>query len=154
MRFALGTWILCFTSPVLDSIIINLSFPCKQVPGFSHATGSDTCFLEKACDGLCRLLRFTGFWLKHHKGFNRACGPLSDTLQAGALLFPCYRKWPVPAFKSIWVVLWLLFFRCAPSTFPQMRGYLLGACFRESLVIRLHPYGHILLFMHHFNIMT
>ncbi len=45
---------------------------------------------------------------------------------------------PVPAFGSIWVVLWLLFFRSAPSTFPQRRGYLLGACFRESLVIRLH----------------
>ncbi len=29
-------------------------------------------------------------------------------------------------------------FRSAPSTFPQRRGYLLGTCFRESLVIRLH----------------
>ncbi len=35
-------------------------------------------------------------------------------------------------------VLWLLFFRSPPSTFPQRRGYLLGACFRESLIIRLH----------------
>ncbi len=25
-----------------------------------------------------------------------------------------------------------------PPTLPQRRGYLLGACFRESLVIRLH----------------
>ncbi len=30
------------------------------------------------------------------------------------------------------------FFRSAPSTFPQRRDYLLGASFRESLVIRLY----------------
>ncbi len=98
------------------------------------------------------------FWLKHPMGFNRSCGPLSDTLQADAWLFPLYRKWPDhvgrfwpiekavntlsfppgPAFWSIRVVLWLLFFRSAPSSFPQGRGYLLGACFGESLVIRLH----------------
>ncbi len=31
-----------------------------------------------------------------------------------------------------------LFFRSAPSTFPRVRGYLLGAFFRESLVITLY----------------
>ncbi len=30
---------------------------------------------------------------------------------------------PVPAFRSIWVVLWLLFFRSASSTFPSWAGY-------------------------------
>ena len=48
---------------------------------------------------------------------------------------------PVPAFGSIWVVLCLLFFRSAPSTFPLcIYGEVTfhGACFRESLVIRLH----------------
>ncbi len=106
---------------------------------------------ERACDGLCRLSTFNGVDWNTIKGFNRACVALSDTLQAGAWLFPPYRNlgrfskqanthsFPsVPAFGSIWVVLWLLFFRSAPSTFPQRTGYLLGACFRESLVTRLH----------------
>ncbi len=96
-----------------------------------------------------RTIGFTAFGWNTIKGFNRSCVPLSDTLQAGAWLFPRYRKWPdhvgrfwpiesavtrsfppVPAFGSIWVVLWLLF--------PQRRGYLLGVCFLESLVFRLH----------------
>ena len=34
---------------------------------------------------------------------------------------------PVPTYGSIWVVLWLLFFRSAPSTFQKRRGHLLGA---------------------------
>ncbi len=29
-------------------------------------------------------------------------------------------------------------FKPVLSTFPQRRGYLIGACFRESLIIRLH----------------
>ena len=40
---------------------------------------------------------------------------------------------PVPAFGSTWVVLLLLFFRSAPSTFPNKRVH-----FRESLVIRFY----------------
>ncbi len=36
---------------------------------------------------------------------------------------------PVPVFGSIWVVLWLLFFRSAPSTFQQWRGYLSWSLF-------------------------
>ncbi len=43
---------------------------------------------------------------------------------------------PVPAvgYGSIGVVLWLLCFRSAPSTFPQKTGHLLRGHFWESLV--------------------
>ncbi len=40
---------------------------------------------------------------------------------------------PVPTYGSTWVVLWLLFFRSAPSTFPTKRS-----THKRSLVIRLH----------------
>ncbi len=98
--------------------------------------------------------------LEHQKScFKLKLGPLSDTLQVGACLFPPfqiskllssmmtlhsliskYYQWskstnhymlntrsipPVPTFGSIWVVLWLLFFRSASSTFPQKTGHLL-----------------------------
>ena len=33
---------------------------------------------------------------------------------------------PVPTYESTWVVLWLLFFRSAPSTFPNKRSTLKG----------------------------
>ncbi len=45
---------------------------------------------------------------------------------------------PVPTCGSIWVVLWPLFFRSAPSTFPLQQITLRGVCFRESLVYRLY----------------
>ncbi len=45
---------------------------------------------------------------------------------------------PVPAYGSIWVVLWLFFFRSAHSMFPQKTGNLLRGHFWESLVFRLH----------------
>ncbi len=61
---------------------------CCSLPWVWHM------FLEKACDGLCGLSTFNGFGWNTIKGFNRACGPLSDTLQAGAWIFPRYRKWP------------------------------------------------------------
>ncbi len=34
---------------------------------------------------------------------------------------------PVPTYGSTWVVLWLLFFRSAPSTFPQQTVHFLGS---------------------------
>ncbi len=45
---------------------------------------------------------------------------------------------PVPAFGSIWVVLWLLFFRSAPSTFPQKTGHLLEPFLGVPSLLRLH----------------
>ncbi len=66
--------------------------------------------------------------------FKRKPGPLSDTLQAGACVFPP----PVPIYGSIWVVLWLLFFRSAPSTFPQRTGHLFGAISGSPYPFRLH----------------
>ncbi len=46
-------------------------------------------------------------------------------------IFPHFMP-PVPTCGSIWVVLWLSYFRSAPSIFP-LQGH-----FRESLVFRLH----------------
>ncbi len=43
---------------------------------------------------------------------------------------------PVPTYGSTWVVLWLLFFRSAPSTLPNKWSTLQG--FGESLVVRLY----------------
>ncbi len=50
----------------------------KQTVAVSR--GYDTYFSAKACDGLCQLLKSHWIGLKHHKGFNQSCGPLSDTL--------------------------------------------------------------------------
>ena len=49
--------------------------------------------------------------------------PLSDTLQAGACIFPP----PVPTCGSIWIVLFDIVFQVRPSTFRQRTGHLLGA---------------------------
>ncbi len=42
------------------------------------------------------------------------------------------------SYGSTWVVLWLLLFRSAPSTFPIINGPPIGVRFRESLVVRLY----------------
>ncbi len=90
--------------------------------------------------------------LKHHWGFNQLCGPLSDTLkevpdfsrpsESDQVMWAKRvntRGFPqVPTFGSIWVVLWLSFFRSAPSTFELQQVTLRGVCFRESLVYRLY----------------
>ncbi len=52
--------------------------------------------------------------LKHHKGTHI----IFYGQQANTRSFP-----PVPAFGLIWVVLWLSFFRSAPSTFPSWACY-------------------------------
>ena len=51
-------------------------------------------FRKWTCDGLCRLQVFGGFGWNIKSSFNCKLGPLSDTLQAGAWLFPPLRKWP------------------------------------------------------------
>ncbi len=48
-----------------------------------------------------------------------------------------WRLLPVPTYGSTWVVLWLLFFRSAPFTFPSKRSTH-RVRFRESLVVRLY----------------
>ncbi len=60
--------------------------------------------------------------MKHHKGFNRSCGPLSDTLSSGqyGLCFGYCFSGPLPL----------------RSHHGQVT--LRGTCFRESLVIRLY----------------
>ncbi len=80
-------------------------------------------FWKRTCDGWCGLQVICRFSWNTKR---RKPGPMSDTLQAGACVFlPTHVSHsfpPVPASGSIWVVLWLLFFRSAPSTFPQRRG--------------------------------
>ncbi len=49
---------------------------------------------------------------------------------------------PVPTYGSTWVVLWLLFCRSAPSTFPNTRSTLQGP-FGESLLIVFRLYSEI-----------
>ncbi len=74
--------------------------------------------------------------------FKRSYGPLPDTLCPGACFFPplgsrgqfglmkstADKDWllPVPTYGSTWVVLWLLFFRSAPSTFPNKQCTIQG----------------------------
>ena len=100
--------------------------------------GYDTCFSVKACDGLCRLLKSTGLsWntirvsidgvnlcQTHYKqvpDFSRAPGSGQTTWASSSP--------QVPAFGSIWVLLWLLFFRSAPFMFPSWAGYLSWSLF-------------------------
>ncbi len=64
---------------------------CKQVPDFSRLCRSD-------------LITWASF----------STARCNCSLYANTRSIP-----PVPTFGSIWVVLWLLFFRSAPSTFPQ-----------------------------------
>ena len=87
-------------------------------------------FSGRACDGLCGLLTFNDFDWNTIKGFNHPCTFVRRTASR-FLTFPALQEvaWshgqvskqantrsfpPVPAFMSIWVVLWLLFFRSAP----------------------------------------
>ncbi len=101
----------------------------RSIVGMTHD-------LKWTCDGLCGLWVFEGFgWnikvvlivnlglcQTHCKQVPDFPRPSGSDLITWASSFP-----PVPAFGSICVVLWLLFFRSAPSTFPQRTGYLLGA---------------------------
>ena len=74
--------------------ILVPSSPTGKKSGCPCCSGYDTCFSVKACDGLCQLLKSTGSGWDIVKSFNWSCGPMSDTLQAGAWLFPHSRKWP------------------------------------------------------------
>ena len=116
--------------------------------------GCDTRFSVRACDGLYQLLKSIGSdWntitvsidrvdhcqthCKQVPEFSRPSGSdhitWVDLSQVNTRCYP-----PVHAFGSIWVVLWLLFFRSVPSMFPLQQVTLLGVCFQESLVFRLY----------------
>ncbi len=102
-----------------------------------------TCY---GCYGLCRLqVYYAGLVETPVSCLKRKPGPLSDILQAVACIFPPFQKSlntpsipPVPTCGSIWVVLWLLFFKSAPCTFPQRTGHLLGAISGSPWSLRLH----------------
>ncbi len=115
--------------------------------------GYDTCF-RKGLWWVMPTIKIYWFWLKHPRGFNRACGPLSDTLyKAGACMtFPTLKEVtrsrgqvlansrnsfpPVPAFGSIWVVLWLLFFMEPVSGSPKSLDYTQKSA-RSTLALKL-----------------
>ncbi len=71
------------------------------------------------------------FWLGYYKDAGTPATYCSPTRYC--LYFPAFSKVntrsipPLPTYGSIWVVLWLLFFRSAPCTFPQRKSNLLGA---------------------------
>ncbi len=82
--------------------------------------------------------------------FSRHWGHVVNLDQSQASL----RKNPVPTYGPTWVVLWLLFFRSAPSTFPNKRSTLKGP-FRgvpsRYIILRYRPYPpwHWSLVCHH-----
>ncbi len=106
---------------------------------------NDTCFGNRLVMGSADCLYYAGLVKTPEKLFKRKLGPLPDTLHAGACVFPPFQISrdhmvkipPVPAFGSIWVVLWLFVPGPLPLhshkrqvTLTPSRGH-----FWESLVI-------------------
>ncbi len=102
---------------------------CQVAFFFSVAVscGYDTCFAVKTCDGLYYFI-FSIDRVGIPFGFQPIIWTFVRHTVSMCLI-------PVPTYGSTWVVLWLLFFRSAPSTFPNKRSTHWG---RESLVVRLH----------------
>ncbi len=116
----------CYQSEVFVCVLVTRGVAVSRV--------YDTCFSVKACDGLYQLLKSIGsgwntIWVsidrvdlcqthcKQVPDFFRLSGShqitwVESIKQVNTRGYP-----PVPAFGSIWGVLWLLFFRSAPSTF-------------------------------------
>ncbi len=95
--------------------------------GMTHILGKDLWWVMRTAN-------VHWCWLKHQSSFNRTLGPLSDTLQAGAWLFPPFsRKWPdhVGKFKLTHV---------ASLQFLPLGQYRLcfGYCFSGPLPLRSH----------------
>ena len=87
---------------------------------------NDTCFGNGLVMGSTDCINYVGLVKTLEKLFKRKPGPLPDTLQAGACVFPPFLIYfthtsypPVPAYGTIWIV--------PPSTFPKKTGQLLGA---------------------------
>ncbi len=73
-------------------------------------------------------------WVYNPQQLDTMCCLLStiSTLAVKLSMSAIFYPWvTVPTYGSTWVVLWLLFCRSAPATFPNKR-------FRESLVVRLY----------------
>ncbi len=81
---------------------------------------NDTCSGNRVVMGSADCLYYAGLVKTPEKLFKRTLGPLPDTLQAGACVFPPFEISldhlvkmlntrsipPVPAYGSIWAVLW------------------------------------------------
>ncbi len=104
--------------------------------------GYDTCFAVKTCDGLYHFM-FSIDRVGIPFGFQTIMWTFVRHTVSRCLTFPAFgvtwsiwtnhrprcvsfvnKDWflPVPTYGSTWVVLWLLFFRSAPSTFPSKRS--------------------------------
>ena len=143
------------TSKVVSIVILAFcQTHCKKVPDFSRLSKSDliTCNGLVLANHMLTHLAFLQFLLSGQYGFCFGycfSGPLPlryfdklsflinhlvySTTRCNCSLYANTRSIPpVPTYGSISVVLWLLFFRYTPSTFPQRTGHLLGAISGKS----------------------
>ncbi len=103
--------------------------------GVAVSCGYGTCFAVRSCDELYHFI-FSIDRVGIPFGFQTIIWTLARHPVSRCLYFPAtgvtWSVWylPVPTCGSTWVVLWLLFFRSAPSTFPNKRSTLQGP-FRE-----------------------
>ena len=90
-------------------------------------------FWKWTCDGLCRLQVLCRFRWDIKSSFNCGPGPLSDTLQAGACIFPPFQKLldmltHVASLQFLPTGQYgLCFGYCFSGPFPQRTDHLLGA---------------------------
>ena len=109
--------------------------------GVSYGYG--TCFVVKTCDELYHFIVSIDR-LGIPFGFQTIIWSFARHPVSRCLTFPAIGvTWSIWTYGSTWVVLWLLFFRSAPSTFPNKRSTLRFR-FGESLVVSLYSeIGHI-----------
>ena len=107
---------ICLTVCFLFSTLRISHF--TEAPSVAANHENDTFFRNGLVMGSADCINYAGLVKTPGKLFKRKLGPLLDTLQAGACVFPPFQI-SVPITRSIWVVLWLSCFRSAPSTFPQ-----------------------------------
>ncbi len=81
----------------------------------------DTCFAVRTCDGLYHFI-FSIDRVGISFGFQTIIWTFARHLVSRCLYFPATGI----TYGSTWVVLWLLFCRSAPSTFPNKRSTLQG----------------------------
>ncbi len=115
----------------------NLGWNSLSLQYVAVSCGYDTCFAVRICDGSCHLT-FSMDPVGIPFGFQPIIWTFVRHTVSRCLIFPrprshgqvwtnhrhCQYNWPlpVPTYGSTWVVLWLLFFRSTPSTFPHKRS--------------------------------
>ncbi len=126
VRWSASTHLLSFPTvydmPVHPHSLVLLHFETVTVVAISCGYG--TCFAVKTCDGLCHFI-FSIDRVGMPFGFQTIIWTFVRHPVSRCLTFPAFGvTWllPVPTYGSTWVVLWLLFFRSAPSTFPSKQS--------------------------------